>query len=1012
MSPINTQSLNIENPLFVGLSGLMNQYPLPVDEDTGELGMANALIWIEDRMMIQGEWEFLGFDPAISYPQSHLDTLARLLKQMVESPSFRASGTISPEYVRSWQELQGKVLIEQMSRSIEPIAGDVLLNVSATRTRIGDLMEKPGLSSMAKAGISAGSFGIMGLFQYRFLESFFQAIAQHDISQWKTGAMVQLVQNHSAMLGTGIGWSVLSACAFAYLVKEWFETHLSDKLHGTKQTKKKWLCALGCATLLGIEMTGSFSRITIGTDLKEQVVDMKKGVKRATEGDKTVFVQLDTKAWDIADTYESEWKALFDAESQRWWIGPYAAAKQAAYVPMSQIDWSKVDRVPGLRQKVERLYAGLESHRNKMKTIQESNWLDGSSGQKETTWPRVIGIAWYQVDKVAKWLNTLSTEAVDELLESHNLVDPALWDIVMDLVFDAGKKLHPQDVNALRAVLDRQIDKSGKNVDALTDELARTIDTLDAFMREITDAADATYKTKTAYSPKPKPERIDTSALKNALNSTKVPVSVLDPLGVWGKFIELSANGTIPLGYSLALLLRVLLVEWVLLAIGSARVRKTTRALSTPGARFEDLARETDGQYLKIVALVERLTGGESWKMLNGRALSREEIHTLISSALASARWQSALGNQMSVVDMKWKDITSKSQRIKDLLGAAFFWQYSAPEIRRLRALDKSLTFWSQDIKWVDEPPKINSTWLQWLRGMVSRTPRLSDRPTQDLSGNSVPTWELPPISVKDGKHAIQGHVQQILGTPQVLKTLSDATAKRQLWEDISSKRRQYESARMSLSTFLEENNHLLATVSEIRSNRSNPLHDQVKVLDETGDVFWYYGAEVWAIDQRMTGLMKWQDEKSFYLQRDTFLRRVGDTFKSRLALLRDSGLLDRWEKSEIVRLLGLQNHELLVEENYTFFSDILTRYSAQRYISERVLQKWWEKTPEFNYQVFNDWLNDIDNKVKEWRDLIARRKKIQGFLSVNPENVTELQVMELRNATAQIKSFLETKNK
>lgn len=70
-----------------------------------------------------------------------------------------------------------------MSRSIEPIAADVLLNVSATRTRIGDLMDKPGLPSIAKAGIAAGSFGIMGLFQYRFLESLFHAIAQHDISQ-------------------------------------------------------------------------------------------------------------------------------------------------------------------------------------------------------------------------------------------------------------------------------------------------------------------------------------------------------------------------------------------------------------------------------------------------------------------------------------------------------------------------------------------------------------------------------------------------------------------------------------------------------------------------------------------------------------------------------------------------------------------------------------------------------------------------------------------------------------
>ena len=77
-------------------------------------------------------------------------------------------------------------------------------------------------------------------------------------------------------MGTGIAWSVLTTCTFAYLVKAGFETHLSDKLMGTSRLTKKTLYALGCAALLGIEMTGSFSRITIGTDLKEQVVDMKK----------------------------------------------------------------------------------------------------------------------------------------------------------------------------------------------------------------------------------------------------------------------------------------------------------------------------------------------------------------------------------------------------------------------------------------------------------------------------------------------------------------------------------------------------------------------------------------------------------------------------------------------------------------------------------------------------------------------------------------------------------------
>jgi hypothetical protein len=91
--------------------------------------------------------------------------------------------------------------------------------------------------------------------------------------------------------------------------------------------------------------------------------------------------------------------------------------------------------------------------------------------------------------------------------------------------------------------------------------MARTIDTIDAYMRDMTESANTQYGTKAAYTPKPKPGKIDTSDLKNALNSTKVPVSVLDPFGVWNKFYKLSSNGTIPMGYSLALLLRVLLVE-------------------------------------------------------------------------------------------------------------------------------------------------------------------------------------------------------------------------------------------------------------------------------------------------------------------------------------------------------------------------------------------------------------------------------------------------------------------
>lgn len=86
---------------------------------------------------------------------------------------------------------------------------------------------------------------------------------------------------------------------------------------GTKRTKKKISYALICAALLAGEMTGSFSRITIGTDLKEQAVDMKKGIKKVTNGDDTVFAQLDFASGDLGSLYESEGKAMYEDESRR-----------------------------------------------------------------------------------------------------------------------------------------------------------------------------------------------------------------------------------------------------------------------------------------------------------------------------------------------------------------------------------------------------------------------------------------------------------------------------------------------------------------------------------------------------------------------------------------------------------------------------------------------------------------------------------------------------------------------
>lgn len=101
------------------------------------------------------------------------------------------------------------------------------------------------------------------------------------------------------------------------MVKTGFETHLSDKLMGTKQRKKKSLCILGCAALLSLEMTGSFSRITIGNDLKEQVVSMASGINSATTGDKNVFDAFITQTKQIKDLYKQEGQEMYDTEVER-----------------------------------------------------------------------------------------------------------------------------------------------------------------------------------------------------------------------------------------------------------------------------------------------------------------------------------------------------------------------------------------------------------------------------------------------------------------------------------------------------------------------------------------------------------------------------------------------------------------------------------------------------------------------------------------------------------------------
>ena len=60
--------------------------------------------------------------------------------------------------------------------------------------------------------------------------------------------------------------------------------------------------------------------------------------------------------------------------------------------------------------------------------------------------------------------------------------------------------------------------------------MGETIGIIDAYMQDMTEAANIAYpKSPLEYTPKAKPPTPDTSALKDALAQTRVPVSVLDP---------------------------------------------------------------------------------------------------------------------------------------------------------------------------------------------------------------------------------------------------------------------------------------------------------------------------------------------------------------------------------------------------------------------------------------------------------------------------------------------------
>jgi hypothetical protein len=97
-------------------------------------------------------------------------------------------------------------------------------------------------------------------------------------------------------------------------------------------------------------------------------------------------------------------------------------------------------------------------------------------------------------------------------------------------------------------------------------------------------------------------------------------------------------------------------------------VRKTHRSLSLPGSKFQDLAHEVDGQYLRIIQKIVNVTKTDSWRMLNGSPLTEEQVHTLITTGLAEGTDNKAIGNHMTIVGSEGKKSFSHLQYAKELL--------------------------------------------------------------------------------------------------------------------------------------------------------------------------------------------------------------------------------------------------------------------------------------------------------------------------------------------------------
>ena len=1011
----NTLGIDQVNPLMQGFTTVLES--IPFDLSGGPATPVAVDEWINQ---VRGKPELsplLGFQSGIEYTPVDIQKLTDILVQEFNSPEFARSGTLGIG-LENWREIQGQKLMEQLPKAMSQIAGGTLGKITASRVRISQILSTGTSASWAKALVAAWSFSIMYLFQMKFMESLLQAIAQHDINKGKTWVILNIVQDQMALGASGQAWAIMTSCLFAYLVKTGFETYLSDLLNGTKSTKKIAICALASLVLLWTEMIGSFSRVTSGHDLQEQVEAMYTVIHSATTGDTTKFADIARQARETGTIYMREWQLLADTEARRWWVWPYAAAKAASYKPQSEIDLKLVEKIPGLHEKVDAFYAQLEAQREKMKEIQKRNWIKIVNGSSPTTGPQVLASAGYHFDRVAADLDTVAGKEVRELLATHDLIDPGFAHIIKELLFDNAKKLHPDEVNALRKRMDQYVDKSTWNIDELVTSMSRTIDIIDGFMRDMTDAANRAYpKSPLEYSPKEKPKNPDTSALKNALAQTRVPVSVLDPFWVWSRFMELTAKWTISTGYSLALFLRVLLVEGILLSIWFARVHSLRRSLNTPGARYQDLSRETEGQYLDIIRKISAWTDTPVWRSVCGEPLSAESIHTIVMAGIGSQNWHDSIGNHMSAVNWKWRSIGSHWTQVRELLASAFFGKYAAPELRRLNEMDWALAMWKADITGRGVTTKQDKTNWQWVKRLWELVPKVSKKAQATPSVNSplARSWAdfrqtssagLATVQITQGPGNVVNNIGQHLSWILDLDNLAHMTQRRLAWESQKGVMAEWVRLQDELRQLFVQKPTIRAELQAARANNTDPLFSVVSFLDTSGDMFWYYAAQNREFWTRIRQLANGKTEAEFYDWEWRLIAETAQTLRSSLLKLQQSWLIsDESISGRIQQINALSDQELLEPQQHAEIVAILQSLKDNRYFTTNIItDPTWQTKQTYNTAWLSQARTNMRQSVAEAKSLNQQIEANEKYMNLPKDWLTEFRVMELRNAVAGVK--------